>query len=113
MELDIETALNLGSDEFYRSVRYKIDLTVILINSNKKDAFNTLETNLRKSDIIQQLTSNTIIVFLSHTNLDNSALFIKKMKEKLDFTYTMDEYQNSEHTFLKKLFQKNSEIIFV
>ncbi len=113
MELDIETALNLGSDEFYRSLRYKIDLTVVLINSNEKDAFNILEENLRKSDILQQLTSNTIIIFLSHTNLENSTLFIKKIEEKFDFTYTMDKFENSELAFLKNLFIKNSEATFV
>lgn len=108
MELDIDTALNLGSDEFYRSLRYKLSLTVILINSNEKDAFNILEKSIRKSDILQQLTSNTIIIFLSHTTLKESVYFIKKINEKLDFTYTMDEFKNSERSFLENLFQKNS-----
>ena len=109
MELLIGNALNIGTDEFYRAIRYKLSLAVMLINTSDNNAFNILEDNIRQSDIIQQLDSNTIIVFLSHTDLQKSTLFIDKIKDKFSFTYTIAEFKDSEVKFLETLFLDNSK----
>ena len=109
MELLIDNALNIGSDEFYRSSRYALPLVVMLVNSEDKKAFNILEENIRKTDIIQQLDSETVIVFLSHTSFNEANHFIQKMEEKFSFSYTSKEYKGSETKFLKTLFLENSD----
>ncbi len=111
MELLIENALNIGSDEFYRALRYKLSLVVLLINSDDKNAFNILEDSVRQSDILQQLDSDTIIVFLSHTNIQESNLFIEKIRNRFNFTYTIAEFKDSEFKFLKTLFLQNDKHI--
>ena len=109
MELLIQNALNIGSEEFYRASRYKLPLVVILINTQNKKAFDILELSLRKTDLLQQLNSDTIIVFLAHTNYNDSMLFLQKIKEKFPFTYTMAEYKEYEEDFLEKLFVENEK----
>ncbi len=114
MEMLIENALNIGSDEFYRASRYRLSLAVMLINTKNKNAFNVLESIIRQSDVLQQIDSETIIVFLSHTTKDESTLFIEKIKDKFNFSYTVSEYngainKESEFKFLEALFLKNGD----
>ena len=114
MELLIENALNIGTDEFYRALRYRLCLVVMLINTEDKNAFNILEKIIRKSDVLQQIDSDTIIVFLSHTTKNESILFIDKIKDKFSFSYTVSEYngstyKGSEFKFLETLFLKNGD----
>ena len=109
MELLIENALNIGADEFYRSSRYVLPLSVMLVNSEDKNAFNILEENIRQTDIIQQLSRDSIIVFLSHTGINEANHFIEKVKEKFTFTYTVKEFKGSENRFLEALFLENSD----
>lgn len=109
MELLIENTLNIGEDEFYRASRYNLALAVMLVNSQDKKAFDILENSIRKTDVIQQLNSDTIVVFLTHTNYDESMKFIKKLESKFEFTYTCSEFQGSREKFLKTLFLENEE----
>ncbi|WP_324171048.1 hypothetical protein [Sulfurimonas sp.] len=114
MEMLIENALNIGTDEFYRALRYRLSLVVMLINTQNKDAFNILEKMIRKSDVLQQIDSDTIVIFLSHTTKDESTLFIDKIKDKFNFSYTVSEYngeknKESEFKFLESLFLKNGD----
>ena len=109
MELLIENALNIGADEFYRSSRYALPLVVMLVNSADKNAFNILEESVRQTDIIQQLDSNTIIIFLSHAGVNESNHCIEKFKERLEFTYTLREFKGSQSKFLEALFLENSK----
>ena len=107
MELLIESTLLIGADEFYRSSRYNLPLVVMLVNSTNNKAFDILEESIRQTDVIQQLTSDTTVVFLSHTNYKESELFVQKIKEKFDFTSTISEFKKEENTFLKTLFLEN------
>ena len=109
MELSIENALNIGSDEFYRASRYSLPLVVMLVNSDDKGAFNILEDSIRQTDIVQQLTSDSIIVFSSHTNYEKAGQFIEKIRDKFSFTYTAHEYNGAESKFLKGLFLENMD----
>ncbi|WP_321778771.1 hypothetical protein [Sulfurimonas sp.] len=113
----IENALNIGTDEFYRALRYRLCLTVMLINTEDKEAFNVLEKLIRQSDVLQQIDADTIIVFLSHTTKNESTLFIDKIKDKFNFSYTVSEYdgakkQQNEFKFLESLFLKNGDKYF-
>ena len=109
MELMIENVLNIGEDEFYRASRYKLPLCVILVNSNDNEAFDILDDNTRQVDIVQQISHDLLIVFLSHTDLNQARIFIKKMNKKLNFTYTEGEFKSPELKFIKKLFLDNEE----
>ncbi|WP_373000286.1 hypothetical protein [Sulfurimonas sp.] len=109
MELMIENVLNIGEDEFYRASRYRLPLSVILVNSSDSKAFDILEENTRQIDIVQQLSSDLLIVFLSHTDYNNSITFIDKIKDKLEFTYTSSEFKGSDLKFIRRLFLDNSE----
>ncbi|PHQ65751.1 MAG: hypothetical protein COB99_02215 [Sulfurimonas sp.] len=109
MELMVDNVLNIGQDEFYRAARYKLPLSVILINSNNSKAFDILEENTRQIDIVQQLSSDLLIVFLSHTDHNNCMTFIDKLKEKLEFTYTGNEFKGSDLKFIRKLFSENRD----
>ncbi len=111
MELAIENALNIGADEFYRSSRYDLPLIVVLINSKNKKAFDILEGNIRQTDIIQQMSSNSIIIFLAHTNLDEANLFLSKVKSEFDFTYSLKEFSGNQDEFLKSLFLENMRLL--
>ncbi len=107
MELLREIVSNVGSDEFYRASRYNTPLTVILINSDDKNMFDIIENNIRRTDIVQQLNSELIVVFLAHTNYHDAFLFIDKMKDKIDFTYYASEYKEPESEFIRNLFLDN------
>lgn len=111
MELMMEVVSNVGEDEFYRTERYNVPLVVILINSKDNNIFDILEKNLRATDIIQQLSSQLFVVFLSHTDYNNGYLFIDKIKRKLDFTYTLCEFKESKFEFIEKLFLDNNKLI--
>jgi len=111
MDFLIESVLIIGADEFYRTSRYKIPLFVILINTDDKNAFNILEKCTRRTDIIQQLNSDLLVVFLTHTNHDSALLFVDKIRDKFDFTYTGNEFTNSDSEFVKTLFVENSKKI--
>lgn len=108
MELLIDNVLNIGADEFYRSNRYKVPLSVMLINTSDNDAFNLLDRITRQTDIVQQLTSELLVVFLSHTDYDNALLFIYNLGKELDFTYTISQFQGQEFEFIQNLFVQNS-----
>jgi hypothetical protein len=107
MDLLIENVLIIGSDEFYRASRYEVPLFVVLINTDNKDAFNILESYVRQTDVVQQLSSNLIVLLLAHTNYEESLFFMEKIKDKFDFTYTGAEFQNHETLFLETLFLEN------
>lgn len=109
MELLIENVINVGADEFYRASRYKIPLSVVFINTKNKKAFNILEKNIRQIDIVQQLSSQTIVLFLPHTDTQSAELFLKKIKNMFIFTYTMREFNSSEHTFIEALALENAQ----
>lgn len=111
MELMMEVVSNVGEEEFYRTERYNIPLVVVLINSNDKDIFDIIEKNIRPTDIVQQLDSDLIVVFLSHTDHNNGYLFIDKVKRKVDFTYTLSEYKEARSKFIEKLFLDNMKLI--
>jgi len=109
MELLIENVINVGADEFYRASRYKIPLSVVFINTKNKKAFNILEKNIRQIDIVQQLSSQTIVLFLLHTDTHSAELVIRKLKDIFTFTYTMREFNSSEHTFIEALALENMQ----
>lgn len=109
MELLMNIVSDIGSDEFYRASRYKVPLVVVLINSKDKDIFDTVDENIRQTDIVQQLSSNLIVVFLTHTNLNASLLCMEKINKIVDLTYTLAEFQGSEEEFIEELFSKNEE----
>ena len=109
MELMIDNVLNIGEDEFYRAARYKLPLSVILVNSSDSKAFDILEENTRQIDIVQQLSSDLLIVFLSHTDHNNSLTFIEKLQEKLEFTYTNSEFKGSDLKCIRRLFSENKD----
>lgn len=105
----MDTVLDIGHDEFYRAARYQIPLTVLLVNSTNKDIFDLMEKNLRKTDMIQQLASDLIIVFLSHTNYKNGISFAQKIEKDIDFTYSIDEFKGSKESFVNNLFEQNNQ----
>lgn len=109
MELLISTVLHLGEDEFYRVNRYETHLSVALINSTDKKLFEAIDKNIRQTDLLQQLDSALLVVFLTHTNYKASFQCIKKIKKVINFTYTMAEYKESSTEFVQKLFLDNSK----
>lgn len=109
MELLIENALIIGSNEFYRAVRYNVPLVVMLVNSDDRNAFSILEQNIRQTDIIQQLDTDTIVVFLSHTTMNEANKFIEKMQKLFQFTTTYKEFEDFEQKFLAELFRENEK----
>lgn len=111
MELLIDTVLNIGADEFYRASRYTLPLVVMLVNSENKNMFDVLENNVRQTDIVQQLSAETAVVFLSHTNYEQSLNFLNKIKNQFNFTYTLGEYKGSEYKFIENLALENEQKI--
>ncbi|MCK4737582.1 MAG: hypothetical protein KAT10_03410 [Sulfurimonas sp.] len=109
MELLMDIVSNIGDDEFYRSYRYDVPLVVVLINSMDKNIFDIIDENIRQADIIQQLSSELIVVFLTHTNYKDALLYLDKIKRKADFTYTLAEYKELKSEFIKKLFSDNED----
>lgn len=109
MEYAIETVLDIGSEEFYRAARYQIPLSVLLINSDDKNIFNRLEKSLRPTDIIQNITHELIVVFLTHTNLENAIKFANNIKEHIPFSVTVDEYKGFRVKFIETLFANNQK----
>jgi len=109
MELIVENILNIGSDEFYRSSRYGLPLVVILVNTTDSVAFDKFDENTRQTDIVQQLTSDLLVVFLSHTNYEDSILFLEKMKDKLEFTYTSKQFIGVKEEFISSVFLANEK----
>ena len=78
MELTMDVVSNIGDDEFYRAERYQVPLVVALINSKDKKIFDIIDKNIRRTDIVQQLSSELIVVFLTHTNYKDSSACIEK-----------------------------------
>jgi len=67
MDFEVDVIVDIGTEEFYRAARYQTPLSVILLNSDEKDIFALIEKNIRPTDMIQQISSNLIVIFLSHT----------------------------------------------
>ena len=111
MELLIQNVLQIGADEFYRSFRYEIPLSVMLINSDDDNAFAILDVSTRQTDIVQQLRADLIVVFLTHTDYDHALLFIENMEKEFKFTSTIIEFQGSEIEFVQNIFMENSKKI--
>ena len=111
MDLLVDNVLIIGADEFYRTSRYETSLFVVLINTNDKNAFNILENAIRQTDILQQLDSELLVLFLTHTNHEESLFFMHKIKNQFDFTYTMAEFKGYESEFIETLFLENSKKI--
>lgn len=109
MDLSMNVVLDIGSDEFYRTIRYKIPLVVMLINSKNKGIFDIVDENIRQTDIVQQLSSNLIVVFLTHTDYAASLFCVEKISKIVDFTYTLAEFHGSQEQFIEKLFLDNKE----
>ena len=109
MELLMDIVSNIGDDEFYRSYRYDVPLVVVLINSRDKNIFDIIDEDIRQADIIQQLSSELIVVFLTHTNYTDALLYLDKIKRKADFTYTLAEYKELKSEFIEKLFLENEK----
>jgi len=110
MEHSIQTVLNIGNDEFYRAARYQIPLSVLLINSEDKDIFNTLEKSLRPTDIIQQISHELIVVLLTHTDLKSANIFVQNINKKVNFTFTLDEYTGFKLKFIQNIFTNNQKL---
>ncbi len=111
MEFAIDTVLDIGSDEFYRVDRYHIPMSVVLLNSKDSNLFNIIEKSLRRTDMIQQLTSELIVVFLPHTTYDGATVYINKLDDSVEFTCTVGEYKESRVKFVKDLFLQNNKKI--
>ena len=94
MEVLLDNILNIGDDEFYRASRYESPLVAILVNSKDNSAYDT---------------QNLTIIFLTHTDYQHSVAFLDKVKEQLDFTYTMSEFDGSEFDFIHDLYVNNIE----
>lgn len=109
MDLLIDTVLNLGEDEFYRASRYNTHLAIILVNSKDKNIFDVIDESIRQTDLVQQLTSELLVVFLTHTDRKASLLCINKIKSMIDFTYTLAEYKGSRVELINKLFLDNEK----
>jgi len=113
MQYSIETVLDIGNEEFYRAARYQIPLSVLLINSRDKNIFDILEELLRPTDIIQQITHELIVVFLTHTNIENANTFVNNIKEHVNFSATVDEYKGFKVEFIENLFTDNQQTMKV
>ncbi len=111
MEYEIQTVLDIGNEEFYRAARYQIPLSVLLINSNDKDLFNKLEKSLRPTDIIQQISHELIVVFLTHTNFEKAESFVGNINKTIDFTFTLDEYKGFKVKYIEDLFEQNQKLV--
>jgi len=111
MQYSIETVLDIGNEEFYRAARYQIPLSVLLINSRDKNIFDILEELLRPTDIIQQITHELIVVFLTHTNIENANTFVDNIKEHVNFSATVDEYKGFRVEFIQNLFKNNKKML--
>lgn len=109
MEVLLDNILNIGDDEFYRASRYESPLVAILVNSKDNSAYDIFNKNTRQTDIVRQLTQNLTIIFLTHTDYQHSVAFLDKVKEQLDFTYTMSEFDGSEFDFIHDLYVNNIE----
>lgn len=109
MDLLAQIILDVGSDEFYRATRYKTNLVVVLVNSDDKHAFDILERVTRQTDIVQQLNSALLVVYLPHTTEDEAIHFVDKIHNELDFTYTLNEYNGNDFEFIYKLLVENSK----
>ena len=107
LELLVENVLNIGDDEFYRASRYSHPLTVVLLNCDDKKAFEYIEKHIRQTDIIQQLSSDLLLLLLPHTNHENSILLLDKLKEKIDFTYISREFKEPKEKFIEQIFLDN------
>lgn len=111
MDFAVEVILDIGSDEFYRADRYHTPICVLLINSKDKGIFDILEKSLRQTDMIQQLTSELIVVFLTHSKYDDAMLYINKIQSSTNLTYTIGEYSESKVDFVENLFMQNNKKI--
>lgn len=111
MDFAVDIVLDLGDDEFYRANRYHIPMCVLLVNSQNKDVFNIFEKSLRQTDMIQQLTAELIVVFLTHATYDDATLYLNKIDDSLNFTCTVGEYSDSKVDFIKNLFIQNNKKI--
>ena len=93
----LDNAVNLMELEFYRVKRYKVPITVAIIESNCKDLFNKIIKNaIRLSDLYQYLDKNNLLIIFDHLNdakakqvLNKIADFMKsECKEHLYIGYS-------------------------
>jgi hypothetical protein len=109
MDFEVDVIVDIGSEEFYRAVRYQTPLSVILLNSKDKDIFSLIEKNTRPTDIIQQISSALIVIFLPHTSKEHACTFMKNIEEFAKFTCVVGEYKGFKTEFVQNLFIENEK----
>ena len=74
-EAEVSTILQIGDDELYRATRYKVPLSFVLLKT--KESFDDIIAHTRRSDITQQITTDIMCVYLTHTDHSEAASFLK------------------------------------
>jgi len=76
----LENAVNLMELEFYRVKRYKVPITVAIVESRCKDLFNkVIEDSIRVSDLYQYLDQNRFLIIFDHTDEKGARLALDKI----------------------------------
>ena len=95
----INVVMDIGDDIYYSSKRYKVDTTTIIIKS--KFLFTYFDDYSRQIDVVQQLTSDLLVVILPHTNKEQAVKYIDKMKNNTNEKFKEYIYLNFQ---IKKLY---------
>lgn len=76
----INLAVNLMELDFYRTKRYKVPMTVALIQSECSDLFETfIDNHMRLTDLYQYLDNNTFCIIFGHTDKKGSEIALNKL----------------------------------
>lgn len=104
---------DLLSLEFYRFKRYKIPITLVLVETDHKDFFEMAEATIRKTDLIQQIDKHLYAILYSHTDRIGSQSAVNNILSKLKtqnglFRMAIEEGRltdQSEHELVNRAFE--------
>ena len=82
-DINIQAVSELLSLEFYRFKRYRIPITLVLVETEDRSFYEVVESKVRKTDIFQQIDKNLYAIIYSHTDAVGSSMAVDNILETL------------------------------
>lgn len=82
-DINIQAVSELLSLEFYRFKRYRIPITLVLVETDDRMFYEVVESKIRKTDLFQQIDKNLYAIIYSHTDAVGASMAVDNILDSL------------------------------